>query len=94
MDRKTEGFDKQKLIRMAKQNGLILRGQPVRFTGTQRVYDFDVSGDTKVRRIKIAYFSDENTIKNHANVYIGESTKRGIYYDSYDDLINKIKMEN
>ena len=86
-------FNKQKLIKMAKQKGLILKGQPVRFTGTQRIYDFDVSGDTKVRRIKIAYFSNEKTIKNHANVYIGNSTKHSIHYISYSDLIDKIKKE-
>lgn len=85
-------FNKQKLIKMAKQKGIILKGQPVRFTGTQRIYDFDVSGDTKVKRIKIAYFSNEKTIKNHANVYLGKSVKRGIYYSSYEDLINKIKF--
>ena len=84
-------FNKQELIEKAKQKGIILKGQPVRFTGTQRIYDFDVSGDTKIRRIKIAYFSNEKTIKNHANVYIGDSTKRGIYYISYNDLIDKIK---
>lgn len=84
-------FNKQELIEKAKQKGIILKGQPVRFTGTQRIYDFDVSGDTKIRRIKIAYFSNEKTIKNHANVYLDKSTKRGIYYTSYNDLIDKIK---
>ena len=84
-------FNKQKLIKIAKQKGIILKGEPVRFTGTQRIYDFDVSGDTNIKRIKIAYFSDEKTIKNHANVYMGSSTKRGIYYNSYNNLIDKIK---
>lgn len=84
-------FNKQKLIEKAKQKGIILKGLPVRFTGTQRIYDFDVSGDTDIRRIKIVYFSDEKTIKNYANVYLDKSTKRSIHYTSYNDLMDKIK---
>jgi hypothetical protein len=84
-------FNKQKLIKDAKKKGIILQGKPVRFTGTQRIYDFDVSGDTNVKRIKIAYFSDEKTVKNCANVYLKKSKKQGICYTSYNDLINKVK---
>lgn len=84
-------FNKQKLIKIAKEKGIILKGLPVRFTGTQRIYDFDVSGDTNIKRIKIVYFSNEKTIKNHANVYLPGSIKRSIHYTSYNNLIEQMK---
>jgi len=85
-------FNKQKLIDMAKQKNIFLKGQPVRFTGSQRVYDFDVSGDTIIRRLKIVYFSDDKRIANVANVYVGNSSKYGIEYTSYSDLIYQMKI--
>lgn len=89
-------FNKQKLIKIAKQNGIILHGLPVRYNrmsvgGGQRIYDFDVSGDTNIKRIKIVYYSNQKTIKNFANVYLSSSTKRSIHYNSYTDLINQMK---
>ncbi len=84
-------FNKAKLISIAKKRGVILKGLPVRFTGNQRIYDFDVSGDTRITRLKIAYFSNEKTIPNIANIYSG-SSKYGLQYKNYEDLVNQIRL--
>ena len=60
-------------------------------TSSQRVYDYDVDGANSIRRIKFVIFKDgKKLFPNTANVYIG-SGKYGIEFNSYDELMRKVK---
>ena len=87
-------FNKKDFEKVARDNDIQLDGR-LRATGQgQRVYDYDVSGDTIVTRIKFVYFSNESQIPNNANIYSGSSTKNGIRYTSYKDFVMQIKAFN
>lgn len=80
------------LRRLAKKEGLKLSSNYWE-TDTQRVYDFGVEGDTPVRRFRVVSFKEgqRKLFPDTGNIYVGESSKYGIEFDSHEDLIKKIK---
>ena len=90
-----ERFNKTEFMKEARKRGLVLESEPVFFTGHQRVYNFYVKKGSMIRRIKLVTFSDERinmqNKEDSVNVYYGESSKGGIWFKSYTELIEKIK---
>ncbi len=85
-------YDVKLLKKLAKKEALELK---LRFFETElkNFYDFNVTGNTNVWRFEIvANKRGKNLFPSIANVYIGTSSKFNIQFNSYKDLILKIKF--
>ena len=85
-------YDIKLIDKLAKKEGMKLKLHYWE-TETQRIYDYDVSGsNVGYRRMKLVTFKNGNKIfPDSANVYVGESAKYGFRFDSYEELIKKLK---
>lgn len=84
-------YNVELLKKIAKKEGLKLKLNYFE-NDSQRIYDFDVIGNTNVRRFKIVTFkTDTRLFPDTANVYVGTSAKYGIQFNSHEELIKKIK---
>ena len=84
-------YDVRKLQLLAKREGMKFKFHNWE-NDTQRIYDFDVVGAESIRRVKFVTFkNDRRLFPDSANVYVGRSSKYGLKFKSYNDLIKKIK---
>jgi len=84
------------LKKLAKQNGMfwkryLINGNDGYNSNTFEVYDFDITSAKSIRRLKLIILKNENKLfPNVANVYVGESTKYSIEFESNEDLVEKV----
>ena len=84
-------YNIKKLQLLAKREGMTFISHSWE-SDVQRIYDFVVKGAESIRRVKFVTFkSDKKLFPDTANVYVGRSSKYGIEFKSYNDLIKKIK---